>query len=126
MRDLLQTLDVFVLPSHQEGLCIAALEALACGVPVVATRCGGPEEFVIAGVSGKLVESRSESVAAAVQRLMRDENARAALAASARRLVEEHYSASRARGVFTQEFRRAFPAAPTVTNAAPEEKVASA
>jgi asparagine synthase (glutamine-hydrolysing) len=126
MRDLLQTLDVFVLPSHQEGLCIAALEALACGVPVVSTRCGGPEEFVISGVSGELVDSRPESVAAAVRRLMRDDAARAALAASGRRLVEERYSAPRARGVFMQEFRRAFPAASSVGSAVAEKQVASA
>jgi glycosyltransferase involved in cell wall biosynthesis len=126
MRDLLQTLDVFVLPSHQEGLCIAALEAMACGLPVVSTRCGGPEEFVIPGVSGELVESRPESVAAAVKRLIKDESERAALSSSARRLVEERYSAKRARSIFTQEFRRAFPAAPWASSAAPEEKIASA
>ncbi|MEZ5582537.1 MAG: glycosyltransferase family 4 protein [Candidatus Competibacteraceae bacterium] len=38
----LQTYDVFVVPSHQEGLCISALEAMACGCPVISTRCGGP------------------------------------------------------------------------------------
>jgi teichuronic acid biosynthesis glycosyltransferase TuaC len=38
--------DVFVLPSHSEGLPLALLEALATGMPVVATRCGGPSEIV--------------------------------------------------------------------------------
>jgi glycosyltransferase involved in cell wall biosynthesis len=126
MRDLLQTLDVFVLPSHQEGLCIAALEALACGVPVVSTRCGGPEVFVIADVSGELVESRPESVAAAVRHLVRDDAVRAALSASGRRLVEKRYSASRARGVLAHEFRRAFPAASTSTSTVSDDKVARA
>ncbi|MBI2505763.1 MAG: glycosyltransferase family 4 protein [Candidatus Latescibacteria bacterium] len=47
--------DVFVLPSFSEGLPLVLVEALACGLPLVATRCGGPEELVRAGV-GQLVE----------------------------------------------------------------------
>jgi asparagine synthase (glutamine-hydrolysing) len=109
MRDLMQTLDVFVLPSHQEGLCIAALEALACGVPVVSTRCGGPEEFVIKGLTGELVDSRADAVAAAVQRLMRDEASRSRLGTSARRLVEERYSPGHCRAVFLQQLHAIFP-----------------
>src|SRR5262249_60986230 len=54
LRDQLRSLDLFVLPSHQEGLCIAALEAMACGCPVISTRCGGPEEVVINGEKGIL------------------------------------------------------------------------
>ncbi len=47
--------DLFVLPSFSEGLPLVLVEALACGLPLVATRCGGPEELVQAGM-GKLVE----------------------------------------------------------------------
>jgi asparagine synthase (glutamine-hydrolysing) len=112
MRDLLRTFDVFVLPSHQEGLCIAALEALACGVPVVSTRCGGPEEFVVPGVSGELVDNRPEAVAAAAARIMDDAAARAALSPAARRLVEERYGRAHARAVLLQQVQEAFPAPP--------------
>lgn len=52
---LYQQASVFALPSQQEGLCIAMLEAMACGVPVVSTRCGGPEGIVEEGQSGYLV-----------------------------------------------------------------------
>jgi glycosyltransferase involved in cell wall biosynthesis len=45
-------LDVLLIPSRQEGLNIAGLEAGACGVPVVTTRCGGPEDYVIDGETG--------------------------------------------------------------------------
>jgi glycosyltransferase involved in cell wall biosynthesis len=59
MRDdvpaLLPGFDVFVLSSHTEGFSIACVEAMACGVPVVATRCGGPNEIVEDGISGLLV-----------------------------------------------------------------------
>ena len=43
---VLHNLDVFVLSSSSEGFSIACVEAMACGIPVVATRCGGPEEIL--------------------------------------------------------------------------------
>jgi asparagine synthase (glutamine-hydrolysing) len=109
MRDLMQTLDVFVVPSHQEGLCISALEALACGVPVVSTRCGGPEQFVVSGVSGELVDSTAEAVADAVARIMEDEALRSTLSSGGRHLVETHYSPARARTLLLQQLQQAFP-----------------
>lgn len=48
--------DVFVLPSRSEGLGLAALEAMAAGVPVIASRVGGPAELIESGVHGVLFE----------------------------------------------------------------------
>ena len=109
MRDLLQSLDVFVLPSHQEGLCISALEAMACGIPVVSTRCGGPEEFVIPGVTGELVDSQPQAMAAAIASILGDEALRARMSGAARELVERRYGKPAAEALFMQSFRRAFP-----------------
>jgi glycosyltransferase involved in cell wall biosynthesis len=51
---LLASADLFLLPSQSESFGLSALEALACGVPVVASRAGGLPEVVMDGVTGVL------------------------------------------------------------------------
>jgi glycosyltransferase involved in cell wall biosynthesis len=70
---LLSILDVFVLPSLSEGLSVAALEAMASGKPVVATRVGGNPELVEEGKTGMLVPSEdSAALATSITALLRD------------------------------------------------------
>jgi len=109
LRDLLRTLDVFVVPSHQEGLCIAALEAMGCGCPVISTRCGGPEEFIIDGETGYLVDFDPVEMADAVNRIIGNEVLRQRLAERARALVLRNYSPDKAEGVFWAAFEDQFP-----------------
>ena len=52
---VLNNLDVFALSSTTEGFSIACIEAMACGIPVVATRSGGPELIIEDGINGLLV-----------------------------------------------------------------------
>lgn len=105
--EALQSIDAFFVPSRQEGLCIAALQAMACGCPVVSTRCGGPEEFVDAG-TGALVGFDASEAADALTRIMIDRALRADLGASARRCVEERYSRPAAASILWEAFEDVF------------------
>jgi glycosyltransferase involved in cell wall biosynthesis len=85
-------IDLFAIPSRQEGLCIAGVEAMACGVPVVSTRCGGPEDYVRPGETGILVGFDPHEFADALAGLARDRNLRGRLSANARALAEREYT----------------------------------
>jgi len=71
--DLLQRSWGFVLPSRWEGMSNALLEAMACGLPCVATRVSGSEDVIAHGVSGLLVEpEQPEEMAQALRRVLED------------------------------------------------------
>jgi len=92
LLDFYAALEVFVIPSEQEGLAIVGLEAMARGRPVVATRCGGPEEYVVEGESGQLVAQRADALADAVGRLLESPAATEALGRRAAALVAARYA----------------------------------
>lgn len=105
----LQQLDLFVLPSYQEGLCIAALEAMSCGVPVVSTRCGGPESYIVDGENGALVDHDPASMASAVVGLLADKKQRLDYASAARQVIIETFSESALSNRFWTLLERNFP-----------------
>jgi L-malate glycosyltransferase len=79
VQEKLGVADLFLLPSDLESFGLAALEAMACEVPVVATRVGGIPEVVTHGVDGYLVEPRDVEAAAkhAIEILSRPDRGRA-------------------------------------------------
>ena len=82
---LLSAFDLFCLPSHHEGLPVVLMEAMALGVPVVATRVGGVDELITDGLEGRLVPPhRPDELATAIVELLEDDQAREACAAAAR------------------------------------------
>ena len=87
-----QKLDIFVIPSTQEGLNIAGLQAMATAVPIVSTRCGGPEDYVIEGKTGALISFDSNEMAAAILNITEDRFKREVLGRNARQFVEENYN----------------------------------
>ena len=89
---VLAELDIFVMPSRAEGFGVAALEAQAMQVPVVATRVHGIPDVVQEGVTGLLTLPRDvEALAGAIGRLAADAELRAEMGGAGRAFVEERY-----------------------------------
>lgn len=88
--------DVLVQPSLDEGFGLAALEAMAAGLPVVATRVGGLPEVVDEGSTGLLVPPADPaSLAAALERLLRHPDLGSAMGAAGRERARAHFSVER-------------------------------
>jgi glycosyltransferase involved in cell wall biosynthesis len=95
---VLREATLFVLPSWQEGFGIAAAEALAAGVPVIATPSGGPEELLRASRGGVVLSGVSpEELAAETRDLLADEDRLAAMREAGREYVAREHSPERFR-----------------------------
>ncbi len=93
IRDYLQTADMFVLPSHYEGMPNALLEAMSCGLPVVATAVSGVIDVIQDGKNGLLVEpGKPDQLAQAIIRLLGDQGTAHRLSVEARKTIEQSYS----------------------------------
>jgi len=90
---ILDALDLFVMPSHLEGLGTVVMDALAAGKPVVAAAAGGIPEIIENGSHGLLVPPRDpEALAGAIVRLLRDPDLSARLATDGLRRVRDTFS----------------------------------
>jgi len=89
----LEKADVFLLPSHNEGLPMSLLEAMACGLPVVSTRVGGIPEVVKDSVNGLLIEAGDkEALTQSIILLATEPSLRTKLGESAQETIRMHYS----------------------------------
>lgn len=92
VRRCLQRSDVFLLATLSEGISNAALEAMACGLPVVTTDCGGLREAVTNGIEGYVVPTRDPAaMAAALGTLWRSVDQRVAMGMAGRRRIEQSF-----------------------------------
>ena len=85
VRPFLRRANIFLFPSHEEGMGNALMEAMACGLPVIATRVGDLPELVREGVDGLLIEPRNPAaIAKALSHLLQNEEVRIALGNNAK------------------------------------------
>jgi len=85
--------NLFLFPSRHEGMPNAVLEAMASGLPVVATRIAGSEELVVDGLTGLLVNTEDvDSLRDGLRRLLVEEKTREQMGRASRKRVEEEYS----------------------------------
>lgn len=92
-RELLWALDIFAMPSLQEGLGVAALEALACGLPVIASRTGGMIDLLGESRAGILIPpGNPDALAEALAALAEAPARRTEIGAAGRARVETHFT----------------------------------
>jgi len=93
-KRILILLDVFIMPSRQEGLGLSVMEAMACGIPVVASNVGGLPALVQDGKTGLLVQpDHPEALARAILQFLRNPSLASSIAKEAKQLIERLYSA---------------------------------
>jgi len=108
LPDAYQTFSVFVIPSHQEGLCIAGLEAMACGCPVISTACGGPEVYIKNDHNGYIVDWTPRNMAEKIVQVVSSREIRQFLSLNARKTVETQFSREIISNLFWNEFEQVF------------------
>jgi len=84
--------DIFLAPSHYEAFSLATIEAAACGLPIVATKINGTEDFIRPGETGEFIEHAPEQIAATLKPLITDRERCLTMGRCARSLVIEHYT----------------------------------
>ncbi len=107
VNELLPLADLMLMPSEMESFGLAALEAMACGVPAIATRVGGVPELIDDQVNGLLFDVGDvDSMATAAISLFRDDARLSTLATAARKTAQNHFCSSRIIPLYEQYYER--------------------
>lgn len=102
-----QASDIYVAPQRWEGFGLTPLEAMACGVPVVATRVGAFEDLIVDGETGFLVPPEEiDQLVDATDKMMSDTTLRLSMAAASRHKVELRHKIEHEADAITEIYRR--------------------
>lgn len=105
LADVYRNALFFVLSSNEEGLGIVILEAMASGLPVISTACGGPATAIAEGVTGTLTPlGDAGALADAMEALLRDPAVCARMGKEGRRIAVERFSLAAAGKVFLDQY----------------------
>ena len=116
VNELLPLADLMLMPSEMESFGLAALEAMACGVPTVATRVGGVPELVNDGHNGLLFNVGDiDAMSSAAIDLLRNPDRLSAMAAAARKTAQDHFCASRIIPMYEQYYEKVIAASRSAT-----------
>lgn len=107
VEDYLRAADLFVLASRAEGFSNALLEAMACGLPCVATRTSGSTDAIRPGVNGLLVSSEDPGgLAAAIEALLQNPQGAREMGVAARSTAEDRFSLDRVVDQYEELYNR--------------------
>jgi glycosyltransferase involved in cell wall biosynthesis len=105
LAELYRGASIFVLPSDEEGLGIVILEAMASGLPVVSTDCGGPATAVVKGETGYLTPvGDATAMAEALQRLIEAPSLRQRMGQAGRKVAEDRFSIAAAGQAYLEQY----------------------
>jgi glycosyltransferase involved in cell wall biosynthesis len=107
VADVLGAFDVFVLSSSDEGFSLSTVQAMAAGLPVVATRCGGPE-LIVGDSGGALLVPANDpgALAGAIVQIIHTPSLADGLRAAARQRAFDAFSVERMLGDYDALYRR--------------------
>lgn len=101
--------DLFLFPSHYEAFSLATIEAAACGLPIVATRINGTEDFIQPGVNGEFIQPDPEHIASVLAPLLAAPETLAAMGERARVIVEQNYTWDRVADLTEEAYKTVIP-----------------
>lgn len=118
VEDCLAAADVFVLSSRWEGNPLGVMEAMASGLPIVATRVGGLPELVDSGKQGLLVEPEVPALARAMRRLLERRDLRLSLADAAKQRAHNEFGIERMVRAYDEFYNKLLASSPRRNGAA--------
>ncbi|HEX8564255.1 MAG TPA: glycosyltransferase family 4 protein [Pyrinomonadaceae bacterium] len=107
LRELYQNAALFLLSSDEEGFGLIIAEAMACGLAVVATKCGGPEVLILENETGFLTPvGDAAALADKISLLLKDKNLRERFGAAGRKRAAENFSHFATGKIYLENYER--------------------